>query len=91
MSLPVDLLESLKPKFPIEVRVTLMGLFEGTYQVIGTLYEIKSHGYHTAGGGWGRYQSDPSEIPAKFLMFREKHKKKIRPINEKRVVGIETI
>lgn len=91
MSLPVDLLVSLEPKFPIGVRVTLMGLFGGTYQVIGTLYEIKSNGYHTAGGIWKRYQTDPFDLPARFLIFREKHKRKVHPIDEKRVLGIETV
>lgn len=74
-----------KKKF---VTLVLDSMF-GPFEKYGEIIDEKEHGYNLPSGGWSLHKLYPEDKPAKFLIFREKGKRKLFSINEKFIIEIK--
>ena len=67
-------------------RFTLLDIFGKQYTRDGTLLEVVTKGFNTAGGGWCRYGGKLGDTPAEFAVIRWYRKRKRAAVPVERII-----
>jgi hypothetical protein len=71
--------------------LTAKSIFGGAVTVEIRPIEVKQHGYNCESGGWALYNTDTSDSPAYFLVYKRKSRRKQSTINIDDVDALEPI